>query len=179
MKWRPVGIVLGSVVLVGGGSVVLFCVTMALGAYALLPERDYFCGPTFADGGLAAVANDMRNHPQDVHNYVCRAGVYEGRRQFDLAIADWTNVTGIRPGDAKPYYFRARDFARQEDYEHALADLNTAIGLDGAYREAYLERAKVHEQIGERKQAIADYRSASPFWHRNSEAEAALARLAR
>lgn len=175
MNWRKIGLVLGSILLVGGGSALLLGVILALGIYAMLPERDYFCWPTFADGGMASIASDIRNHPQDVRNYVCRAGIYEGRRQFDLAIADWTRVLEIRGSDARPYYFRGRDLARKADYEHALADLDTAIRIDGSYREAYLERAKVYERMGDRENAIADYRSASP----NPEAEAALNRLKR
>jgi tetratricopeptide (TPR) repeat protein len=179
MNWRTIGLVLGSILLVGGGSAVLLGVLLALGIYTLLPERDYFCSPTFVDGGMAAIANDIRNHPQDAQNFVCRAGVYEGSYQFDLAIADWTRVTEIRSRDPRPYYFRSRDLARKEDYMHALTDLNTAIRLDRFYRDAYLARAKIYEKMGQREQAIADYRSASPFWHTNPEAEAALKRLTR
>jgi len=55
---------------------------------------------------------------------------YYIKRDYDLAIADYTEVIRQRPNDAGTYLNRALAYSAKSDYDRAIADYEAALRID-------------------------------------------------
>jgi len=103
-----------------------------------------------------------------------RGNTYHLERDFDQAIADYTNAIQINPEFALAYYARCGAYRDKGDYSRALADANMFIEINPRDPEAYSNRGSVYVAKGDKKRAVADYRKALEIDPSNQMAKIAL-----
>ncbi len=89
--------------------------------------------------------------------YARRGLVREAKRDYDAAIADYTEVIGRKPTIAEAYYNRGNVLKNKGDYDAAIADYTEAIRLKPKLIEAYYNRGLMCQANGYWKAAIADF----------------------
>jgi tetratricopeptide (TPR) repeat protein len=82
------------------------------------------------------------------------------RQDYDLAIAEFSEVIQLKPKYAGAYNNRGVSYAHTGDGDKSVADFNEAIRLNPEYVEAYYNRGIAHNLKGDWDRAIADYTEA-------------------
>jgi tetratricopeptide (TPR) repeat protein len=94
---------------------------------------------------------------QYARTYYNRGVAYLYKAQYELAIADFTNVLEINPASAQAYNNRGAAYTEKAEYEQAMSDLNKALKLNPRYALAYMNRGLVYFRKGDDEMAISDY----------------------
>ena len=91
-----------------------------------------------------------------------RGYIYDGRRDYDRALADFNEAIRLDPNAAPAYFKRGIIYDHHRgDYDRALADYNEAIRLDPKYADAYELRAVIYlTKRGDLDRALADFNEA-------------------
>jgi tetratricopeptide (TPR) repeat protein len=105
-------------------------------------------------------------------DFVNQALAKEGRRNFEGAIADYTEAIRLRPDFAETYYLRGLTYEDLKQYDKAISDYTEAIRLqppkfeDAAiFRgEMYALRANAYFSLKQYGKAISDYTEAIRLW---------------
>ena len=93
----------------------------------------------------------------DFFAYYHRGIAWDLKKDYDLAVADFSEAIQLRPLDARSNIARGDMFFRMKQYDKALADYNDTIQFGfGEYR----RRAAVWRAKGEEHKAIADEKTA-------------------
>jgi tetratricopeptide (TPR) repeat protein len=105
----------------------------------------------YKGSGQEAIAACTRRISQATGNnlavvYHSRGYEYMQLRQFDMAIADFTQSIRVNPSFLDPYVNRCLCYRGKGDFAKAVADAKSALRLDPKDREARLclERAQQH-----------------------------------
>jgi len=77
-------------------------------------------------------------------------------KQYDKAIADYTEAIRLKPDYAEAYSNRAFVYTFVGKFDQAIADCNEAIRIKPDLAEAYKNRANPHNQLKQYEDAIAD-----------------------
>jgi tetratricopeptide (TPR) repeat protein len=85
-----------------------------------------------------------------------RGEAYYSERDFDHAIADFTEALKILPQNASIYFQRGNAQSQKGEYNSAIADLTKSISLDGRSAVAYNERAWCFFKVGKADQGLID-----------------------
>jgi YidC/Oxa1 family membrane protein insertase len=85
---------------------------------------------------------------------------YAERRDYDRAIADYSEAIRLYPKNARVYNNRGVVYRAKNDYDRAIADYDEAIRLDPKYALAYLNRGVAYADKKDYDRAIADYNAA-------------------
>jgi len=93
--------------------------------------------------------------------YFNRGIAYKNQRDFDRAIADYTQAIQLNPKDAKPHVNRGNVYSDKGDFDRAIADYSEAIQLDPKYAFAYLNRGLANLFTGSLAKAVTDLNQAS------------------
>lgn len=119
------------------------------GSYEEAIER---LSPAIASGKLspANLAAAYRN----------RGRAYNGKGQYDKAIADYTETIKLLPGDPVAYNNRGFAYNKKGQRNKAVADATKAIEIKPDYAYAYSNRCWAYQKLGQRTKAIADCRRA-------------------
>jgi tetratricopeptide (TPR) repeat protein len=100
-------------------------------------------------------------HPTNEFAFTGRAGVYLEKRDFDRAIADYTQAIHLTDGKVAPFFeLRARGYVRKGAYDLAIADYDEAIRLQPSWSlgsSAYEGRGALYMDMGDYRRAIADF----------------------
>ena len=89
--------------------------------------------------------------------YSLRGQAYRAKKDYDRAIADYSEAIKLEPGSAFRYSDRAGVYAERKDYDRAIADHSEAIKLDPKSAVMYSNRGNSHYERKNFDQAIADY----------------------
>jgi tetratricopeptide (TPR) repeat protein len=89
-----------------------------------------------------------------------RAIAFQAEREYQHAIADYTDAIRLDPEFAHAFYNRGTAYHAQGDYDHAIADYSDAIRLDSTYSHAYKNRGLAYQSKGDLDQANADLNEA-------------------
>jgi tetratricopeptide (TPR) repeat protein len=91
-------------------------------------------------------------------------------KNYDRAIADYTQAIELNPKFAGAYYNRGLAFYYKKNYDRAIADYTQAIQLNPEYSEAYYNRGLAYRNKKDYDQAIADFTQAIQLAPENSNA---------
>jgi hypothetical protein len=118
--------------------------------------------------GCTLIIQDQDTSPEDrivAHRW--RGIAYDARRNYDRAIADYSEAIRLDGRSATDYYNRGLVYHAMGDNGRAIADYSEAIRLDtesgGNFGEdaiIYYSRGLAYQAKGDKDRAIADYREA-------------------
>lgn len=109
------------------------------------------------DGNLPDNRKGLLNKIHDALSPETRADVYYEIKEYDSAIADYTQVITLDRKKVTAYQGRAKAYFAKAAYDNAIADYTRVIALDSSDGMAYRERAKAYFEKREFDKAIADY----------------------
>jgi tetratricopeptide (TPR) repeat protein len=92
--------------------------------------------------------------------FVVRALAHDAQRQFESAIADYTEAILLDPKDAGAFIGRGNSRFFLQDVDAAIADYTAAIGLDAKSAVAFFDRGNAWYSKREYDHAITDYSEA-------------------
>ena len=125
----------------------------------------YDGGPIFEDTPLHVLDGQGTVHamptsddatPTDAEGYSRRGAAFASRRQYDLAIADFTRATELAPTEARYFYQRAMARLALKRDLPAIADLDHAIALAPGDVDAHLVRAGLRIRVPDKPEARED-----------------------
>ena len=107
-------------------------------------------------GDVEMASADLMEDPQDASSFRLRALRWWKKKDFDKAIADFSNAIRIDPQDA--FSFRARSWcwSGKEEYDKAIDDLTEAITIDPKNASSFSFRAQCWSGKEEYDKAIDD-----------------------
>ncbi|MDR2693770.1 MAG: tetratricopeptide repeat protein [Chitinispirillales bacterium] len=85
--------------------------------------------------------------------------VYDGRSDYDQAIADYTAALALNPATPEILCARGHAYRRKGAYDRAIEDYTVALSVKPDYRDALNSRGVVHYRMGAHKMAIKDWES--------------------
>jgi tetratricopeptide (TPR) repeat protein len=77
-------------------------------------------------------------------------------KQYDKAVADYSEAIRVKPDQAEASYHRGNAYDGLSQYDKAVADYTEAIRLKPDYAEAYESRADAYRQLKQDEKAFAD-----------------------
>lgn len=89
--------------------------------------------------------------------YINRGVAYFKQRNYETAIADYTQAIKLDPNNEVAYNNRGNALLLQRNYDAALVDYNEAIKLNRKYGYAYNNRGRAYQGKRKYEAAIADY----------------------
>jgi len=107
----------------------------------------------------------VQNTPQQQQQRTATTLVEQGlqkyeKRDYDGAIADYTEAIRIDPNGANAYYNRGIVYFDKNDYDRAVADYTQAIRINSNYADAYNNRGIAYANKYDYDRSIADYTQA-------------------
>ena len=90
------------------------------------------------------------------HLYNNRGTGYHGKKQLDLALADYLKSIQLDPSNAEAHKNAANIYYDQGQYRRALGEFDTAIQLKPDYAHAYHDRGLTKQQLGDQDGGQAD-----------------------
>ena len=129
--------------------------------YVLGPTADQAtCETDLHDAGLAACSRAIESGDFKGDKLVAlykRRGFIYFLKDYDRAIADFTEVIRLDPKDARAYINRGVSYREKGDAERAIADFSEAIQLDPKEPLSHANRCWARAVVGrELAQALAD-----------------------
>jgi hypothetical protein len=111
-------------------------------------------------------------------NLVRSGNTYSDKKDYDRAIADYTQALQLNPFDTLTYYFRGIVYEMKGDYDRAIADYTEAIRIDLNYDKnmynkhgsMYNSRGDAYYNKGDYDRSIADYTEAIRLDPNNADA---------
>lgn len=105
--------------------------------------------------------------------YYFRAAASEAKKDFDRAIADYTQAIAIDPTEVDYLNGRAGAYEAKNDMNRAMADYDKAIQLNPKSVYAYNNRGATFQRKGDFARASADYGEVTKLQPNNPDAWAA------
>ena len=94
---------------------------------------------------------------KDLANAFTSRGVaYASKKDFDRAIADYTDAIRIDPNNLGAYNSRGFAYDNKRDFDHAISDLDQAIRLAPKLAAAYINRSIAYSGKSEFNKALQD-----------------------
>jgi tetratricopeptide (TPR) repeat protein len=112
-------------------------------------------------GGCSALMQSNLTQKYMAYAFYDRGIAFQAKRDYDRAIADYTDAIRLEPNFAHAFYNRGTAYQVKRDYDHAIADYTDAIGLDPTYFRAYKARGHAFQAKGDNSRANSDLNEAS------------------
>jgi Tfp pilus assembly protein PilF len=139
-------------------------------------------GQTLARSGkteeaLAEFGHAIELDPHNAPAFYSRALLYQGEKQQQLAIDDFTAANGLTPQWAEPLLGRAASYLALAKINEAAADLDEAVQADPQNAQAWATRGLAYERLGDKTKAAYSYARAISLRPRDDAARSGLARV--
>src|SRR5882672_9777949 len=105
-----------------------------------------------------------------------RGLIYQGDKQHEQAIADFTAASGLTPQRAEPLLARANSYLALDKVKEAASDLDEAVQADPNSAQAWSARGIIYERLGDKAKASASYGRALALRPKDEAARTGLAR---
>lgn len=137
----------------------------AAAALASSPEDEDDCTRSLEPDKIIPACTRMAEDRTDTpHNravaYYDRGNAYKTLKDYDRALADYSDALKLDPRYAHAYLNRGYVYVAKNDADHALADFNRSIQLDPTQVDAYFNRGLVYRWLRKFEPAIADFDAA-------------------
>ena len=106
----------------------------------------------------------------DIHAYTMRAIVRQDNKDFEMALADYSEAIRSNPAQAWLFNNRGHHWNLRHEYDRAIADCSEAIRLKPMEPTAYHNRGIAWAEKGQYDKAITDYNEAIRLDPRNAVA---------
>jgi Tfp pilus assembly protein PilF len=120
-----------------------------------------------------AIALDPHN-AEALYN---RGLLYQGEKQHQLAIDDFTAANGLTPQRADPLLARAISYLALDMTKEAAADLDEAVQADPQNAQIWTTRGLAYERLGDKTKAAGSYARAINLRPKDEAARSGLARV--
>jgi tetratricopeptide (TPR) repeat protein len=114
---------------------------------------------------------------QQADDLVNRGNAHADKKEYDRAIAAFTEAIQLDPRNAYAYNSRADTLREAGRAAQGLPDAEKALQLDAGNADFWDTRAQIFQALGRRQEAIADYKRALELDPNMSEARERLKRL--
>ena len=127
-------------------------------------------GPTAIEACTRVIVDSTNTESERAEAYNSRGVEYFNTRDYDSAIADYSQAIRLDPNFALAFRNRGNAYEDKKDYDHALADFTTAVQLNPKDAAAYGQRGLVYLARKDYDRAIADFNNAIRFDPKNAAA---------
>lgn len=132
-------------------------------------QKDYDdCNGSNADLRLSGCTTVIADKTETAKNRSIalyqRGRVYQVKRDYSRAIADYSEAIKLNAKYSEALYFRGSVYNQQGDYDRALADLNQAIALASGNSEAIKLRDYVQDKLKHFKQGSENLGALNGTW---------------
>jgi len=93
--------------------------------------------------------DNIRKAPNKARPYITRAWWYVHEKQWDKALADYTQAIAINPKYADTYYARGYVYGFINSFDKAIADLSKAVELNPQFTTAYYCRGNQYKNLNQ------------------------------
>jgi tetratricopeptide (TPR) repeat protein len=154
-SWKSVGIALAllAMAILSGGS-----------AHAQIPREWAQCIgregpiPEVIIRGCSAIIEARQEEPRKMATAFNNRGVaHRFKRDYDAALADYSEALRLNPSSASAYNNRGIIFRIRHDYDRAIADYDHAIALNPDYTAAFYNRALAYTDKSDYGRAAGDF----------------------
>jgi protein O-mannosyl-transferase len=95
--------------------------------------------------------------------YTSRGNIYNGRKEYDLALYDFRKAVSIKPGDATAWHNIGVVYADKQIFDSSIYYYNIALEKDSGYGVAYNSRGVSYMKMDNYEKAIADFETYLKF----------------
>src|SRR3954469_25785879 len=99
----------------------------------------------------------IETDPNNAQALYGRGLLYQGEKQYQSAVDDFTSATGLRPQLAEPLLGRAASYLALDKIKEATADLDEAAQAEPQNGEIWAMRGLAYERLGDRTRAAESY----------------------
>jgi tetratricopeptide (TPR) repeat protein len=96
----------------------------------------------------------------DAKVYYDRGVAASNRKEYDIAITEYTEAIRLNPNYTDAYYNRGIAYYSKRNYDRAITDYTEAIRLNPNFANAYYGRGVAYRNKGDYNRAITDYTEA-------------------
>lgn len=111
-------------------------------------------------GGCTALLSSDLPKKYAPYAFYSRGVALQIERDYDRAIADYTDALRLKPEFAHAFYNRGLAHQTKGDYDRAIADYTAAIRLNPTYFRAYKNRGLAYKAKGDMSDATSDLNEA-------------------
>jgi Tfp pilus assembly protein PilF len=127
---------------------------------------------------LAAFNNAIEIDPNNADALYGRGLLYQGQKQHQSAVDDFTAANGLRPQQPEPLLGRAISYLALDKIKEASADLDEAAQADPQNVQIWMTRGLVYERLGDKTRAAESYGRAINLHPKDDAARTGFARVA-
>jgi Tfp pilus assembly protein PilF len=127
---------------------------------------------------LAGFNNAIEIDPNNADALYGRGLLYQGEKQHQSAVDDFTAANGLRPQQAEPLLGRAISYLALDKIREAVADLDEAAQADPQNVQIWTTRGLAYERLGEKAKAAESYGRAINLHPKDDAARIGFARVA-
>jgi Tfp pilus assembly protein PilF len=129
------------------------------------------------DEALAEFDRALALDPHNAQALFARGLLYQGEKQHQLAIDDFTAANGLTPQRADPLLGRAVSSLALDKVKEAAADLDEAVEADPQNAQIWTTRGLAYERLGDRAKAAGSYARAINLRPKDQAARSGFARV--
>lgn len=111
------------------------------------------------DKAFSIFNNAIQQYPDSPGPYSNRGNIYRIRKEYDLAIQDYSKSLELNSENLDVLYARANTYLDMADFEMAIADYTTIIDKNPSYPNIYFDRAYARIRLEKYSDAKSDLES--------------------
>ena len=154
-------------------SLIWWCIVLCAIAHPAAASEVY-ANSLSSKAGRVIVAQANVQQADDLVN---RGNALADKKEYERAIADFTEAIRLDPKNAYAYNSRADTLRESGKAAQGLPDAEKALQLDSGNADFWDTRAQIFQALGRRQEAIADYKRALELDANMTETRERLKRL--